>query len=516
MRRGPGTSGRRTRLSLGAGHHPGRRRKSHRLRRAAGDHALSQLAPTDAVRWFEQALSLLAQQPVEDERSRAALLVGLGNAQRQIGDSSFRETLLAAGRLARHAGDTDSLVAAALANNRGIQSTTSRVDTDRVAIIEAALAAVGDADSSLRARLLGLLALERTWDGDLDARRAVTDEALAIARRLGDPATLDVLLRRFQAIWHPDTVAERLANTTEAEALADLRGDPVARYWSANLRAISAAESADLAEFARCQAKQMALATETSQPTLRWLATWTRSAQVLMAGDAAGAEALADEVLRLGTESGQPDAQVFYGGAIVLIRWHQGRTDELIDMHERLMAEFPLPGLRGHLARVYVDAGRDGDARALLAGETATRFGFPEDAVLLPSLLGWSETAARLQDPVAASILYERLTPWTGQASFQGGLAGAVAHYLADLASVLGRYDAAERNFADALALHERLGAPFHIARTHLEWGRMLLARGELDDRAAARAHLESARDLAQRYGCALVDQRGAQLLSRC
>ena len=108
------------------------------------------------------------------------------------------------------------------------------VDADRVAIIDAALAAVGDADSTARARLLGLLALERMWDGDYPARRAVADEALAMARRLGDPATLlDVLLRRHDAITGPDTLAERLADTAEAEALADQLGDPIGRFWSA-------------------------------------------------------------------------------------------------------------------------------------------------------------------------------------------------------------------------------------------------------------------------------------------
>ena len=48
------------------------------------------------------------------------LRIGLGTAQRQTGDAAFRDTLLDAARRAADLGDTDRLVAAALANNRGM------------------------------------------------------------------------------------------------------------------------------------------------------------------------------------------------------------------------------------------------------------------------------------------------------------------------------------------------------------------------------------------------------------
>jgi hypothetical protein len=46
------------------------------------------------------------------------------------------------------------------------------------------------------------LAIERTWDGDYEARRELSDQAVALARQLGDPATLrGVLLLRRNTIW---------------------------------------------------------------------------------------------------------------------------------------------------------------------------------------------------------------------------------------------------------------------------------------------------------------------------
>ena len=73
---------------------------------------------------------------------------------------------------------------------------------------------------------------------------------------------------------------------------------------------VPAVESADLAEFTRCVDKQTALAAQIGQPTLRWLSTNYQSGRVLLAGDAEEAEALADEALQIGTETGQPDALI--------------------------------------------------------------------------------------------------------------------------------------------------------------------------------------------------------------
>jgi len=51
---------------------------------------------------------------------------------------------------------------------------------------------------------------------------------------------------------------------------------------------------------------------------------------------------------------------------------------------------------------------------------------------------------------------------------------GSVAHYLGALATVLERYSVAQDHFVAGLAMHEQLEAPFFIARSKLEWGRML------------------------------------------
>jgi len=487
--------------------------------RAAGDRALAQLAPDEALRWYRQALGLLDDQERDDPRLRAALGVGIGNAQRQTGDPEFGRTLLEAGRLARQVGDGGTVVAAALANNRGLFSVIGRVDHDRVEMIEAALASIGDVDSAPRARLLALLAIEHTWDGDYPGRRALSDNAVAMARRLGDPATLrDVLLLRHNTIWVPETVAERLQLTAEAETLAQAVGDPVGRFWSAIYRYCPAVQIGDRDEVTRCWELNRALAAQIGQPTLLWMSAWFDTIYVQLSGDVARAEQLAAETYQIGSESGQPDAVLIYAGAINAVRFHQGREAELVNALASSVAANPgLPFIRSALARTFVDLGRVDDARQLLAAEVDTDFPLPHDPGLLSAWITWAEVASRLGDVVAARMLYERLTPWPEQVVFNGSvIGGAIAHYLGQLATVLGRYDTAEEHFSMARTLHERLQAPFHHARTHLEWARMLVVRARPADGHHARTHLDTAIDLARRYGCALVEQQASELLALC
>jgi predicted ATPase len=96
--------------------------KAIKYARLAADRALEQLAPQEAVRWYRQALDLQDQTRGADRTERCELLVGLGEAERQVGDPAFRETLLDAAALARELHDTERLGRAVLANSRGLVS----------------------------------------------------------------------------------------------------------------------------------------------------------------------------------------------------------------------------------------------------------------------------------------------------------------------------------------------------------------------------------------------------------
>ena len=138
----------------------------------------------------------------------------------------------------------------------------------------------------------------------------------------------------------------------------------------------------------------------------------------------------------------------------------------------------------------------------------------PRDQTWLISLTVLAEMAARRRRRAACAAAYEELLPSDGLfAGSTGVLRGAVAHYLGLLATAAGSYEAAERHFRDAASMHERMQAPFHAARTELEWGQMLLEDPSSASNEGAQQHLERARQTAALHHCAQVERRADRLL---
>jgi hypothetical protein len=83
-------------------------------------------------------------------------------------------------------------------------------DRRLIPLLEEALVEVGDSNAELRALLLARLAGAMRDELDPAPRDRISREAVEIARRLGNPATLAYALDgRFAAIWAPDTGQER-------------------------------------------------------------------------------------------------------------------------------------------------------------------------------------------------------------------------------------------------------------------------------------------------------------------
>jgi tetratricopeptide (TPR) repeat protein len=484
----------------------------------AGRHAVAQLAPDDGVRWYRQGVGLHDQLDGAEDTTRFELLAGLGDAQRQAGDPEFRDTLLEAAALARRLDDGPRLVRAVLSNSRGFVSASGVVDDERLHALEDALAAVGDADSAERALLLATLAAELSFSPTDRARRvALSDEALALARRLDDPAALSrVLSLRFVTLWMPQTLQERLANSDENVAAARRTGDPVAEFHAVHWRAAAFVEAGRLNDAWRDVEHEATLAERLGQPTMRWLATYDRANLEVIAGSLTEAEQHAQEALQIATASAQPDALSFFTSQLTNIRYEQGRLAELQPLIAQVVADNPgIPAFRAVLALACCEGDLDDEARRILAHETASAFGeLPPDVTWLPGLVIYAEVAAHLQDRPAAEVLYEKLLPCAGQVVFSGVSAwGCVDHHLGAVASVLGRYTDAEEHLRSAAAANAELRAPIWVARTELATARLLLLRDGAEDRERGRAMLERAAAAAQRLGSATLARRAAGLL---
>jgi hypothetical protein len=215
-----------------------------------------------------------------------------------------------------------------------------RVDDERVAMLEEALAALGPEETPLRARLLARLGLELYYSGQAERRLALTDESLELARRLGDPGTLAAaLVARHYALWRPETVGERLKVAAELRKVAERTGDPELELEGAGWTVVDLLETGDI-EGADIQiAAASKLAEALQRPLYLWWTTGFRCARAQLDGDFELAERLADEALAIGQRGQAENAMHFYAQAIFTIRREQGRLGELEDamlMHERM------------------------------------------------------------------------------------------------------------------------------------------------------------------------------------
>src|SRR5262249_2336308 len=140
---------------------------------------------------------------------------------------------LKAAEIAKAIGSSERLARAAL-EFAGLNVVRTAGGLQQVQLLEDALALAPDGDDALKARLLARLAVDcRVVPNTTRRIAALSDEAIAMARRLSDPAVLAfVLLARHVAVWGPDNLEERLALTTEALRAAEVAGDLYHQIWS--------------------------------------------------------------------------------------------------------------------------------------------------------------------------------------------------------------------------------------------------------------------------------------------
>ena len=474
--------------------------------RRAGQAAVAAYAPDDAVTWFSQALDVLDRQGSPDHHERGQLLCELGTAQNYAGMPEHRQTLLDAADIAQRLGDTDLLVAAALGGRRGGGDVTE-ADPERAALLEAALSALGQGDPGARALLLGSLA-EVTDAREWQRRRELADEATTIAEGLGDALRLDVVSSFYHFRVQPEGAAERLAETAWACEAAERLGDPVIRFRACFYRTHACMEMGDVAEVDRRIDEMQSLVERTGLPYSRWQLLLTRGWRALLAGDLSTGERLNDEALTIASDIGAPEALGAYGAVLFHIHFLKGRTEELIEPFAQTAAENPaIDMLRVALASSYCSLGRLEEAAPLFEHDSATAFAeIPRDITWTTAMLHATESAVALRHREGAVVLYDLLAPYDNMVVFNGGTCeGALARSLGRLAHFLDRPDEAEAHFRTALAIVERIAAPYWTARTQLDFADLLRDVGKTDE---ATAFVKQSVETAKTFGFAGLESR--------
>jgi len=484
----------------------------------AGHRALAQLAHDEAVAYYIQALELLAAAGIaENDARRQELLISLGEAQRRAGDPAHRETLLSAARLAQQRDDADALARAALANTRGmLMVNAAGADTERIAVLQAALSAETH-DSAIRARLLATLALDNISHlEEIDRRIALSDEALAMARRIGDEPTLAaVLVSRYYTILSPATLDERVANIAELTELAERFADPVTKCRVDFLRHRCLLEIGDISGADAAFELGDSLARELSQPTLLWMAGWNRAGWLARKGRFREAEELIARNRDLGVSSGQLDADAYYAVQMAFVLREQGRLAELVETYEALRERWSLPVIEALLAEAYCDAGRETDARAVFGPFSGQLRRQPLNLVWDLMMTSWGAVASHLGETRDIADVYEALSPFCDRVVATTSLiCGAISHHLGVLARALGDLDRADEHLAAAAGIHQRMSLPTWVAHTALERGAVLLRRDRPGDQDEAVALLEQAIAGAVEYGLGGDERRARELLA--
>jgi AAA ATPase domain len=512
-------------------------------RRAAAE-ATGRLAHEEAAGHYARAVWLASL--AGDPAARRALLVELAEAHLRAGDlTEARARFLDAAAEARTAGDGLTLARAALGVHRGgARSLTTHADSIQLlqeawAALDAASSAdAGDAAwAGTRARVLACLARDLVHGVGQDHARALalSEQAVTLARTLGDPSTLALcLFAHHDALWVAGSAERRLPVVAEMAAAAAAAGDRVLGLEARLARFVALLELGDPAAFVAFNEAARA-ADELRQPHYQWMVGSRRAALALLAGRLAEARWLTGEAVALAERIGEPDGRnVAFAQRQELARLRGGAHGVLAALRAAIStsgAEWDEGVRQAVQAWVEVlelltrlpDAGHVHDLAALvqsrLEPSVARVLGWQQ----LEQRSGLAEVAAEAAAVDAAAVAdiaeraYQGLLPSAASMVVVGGAVvckDPVAHHLGVLAAVLGRWDQAVDHLRDAIARAQRLGARPSLVRGRCELGRVLLARGRPADRAQAEQLLRQAADAAGELGMGALAERATEALA--
>jgi tetratricopeptide (TPR) repeat protein len=201
--------------------------------------------------------------------------------------------------------------------------------------------------------------------------------------------------------------------------------------------------------------------------------------RALLAGSLDRADQLAAEALAAGGPGDPVTASQYYAIQLLAVRRDQGRMAELEQPARQLVGENPSrPAWRAALANLLCEDGRLSEAREEFERLAAHDFeDIPRDLDWMIAMILLSDVCADLGDAERAALLYERLEPYA-EANVVIGLAaaclGSAASFLGKLAATMGREDLTVEHFERALEANRALKAPVCLARTQLDYARVL------------------------------------------
>ena len=489
----------------------------------AGEYALGRLAFEDGADFYRRALALLDETKPSHMEPRCNLLLLLAESERRAGEQQeARAAFASAAEIAKQLGSSERLAVAALGYGGvgfgAMWFGEGKSDEFLLNLLEEAREALGKRDIWLRARLLTRSAQEMYWSPMRDKAAPLSREAVAIARRLGNPAELAAaLIGDFSVLLGPDNIDERARLADEALPLAEQAGDGDLVLRTRAFRAMIHGERGDRDALDAEIAEYMRLADTFRQAHHLWYARVLQAAQAMLDGKFDDVERLSKLALDLGKRGNdRNNAFLFFGGQILSLRMLQGRGQELeaslkgFDEQQSSLQgfeeEYPsLPVWRAALAHLYSEADRKEEARSTFDSMSKDGFAYvANDAFGMNALASLVLVCVYLGDADAARSLYERLVSHAGRYVWIPpalGTLGPVSFHLGLLAGVMRRQEETLAHFADALTESERMrDRPWNVM-SQFAFAVTLLLRRQPGDVERAHAILAEARTGASEMG---------------
>jgi tetratricopeptide (TPR) repeat protein len=316
----------------------------------------------------------------------------------------------------------------------------------------------------------------------------------------------------------PDGAGQRRAAADELLELAHGVDDLEMRFSAHHFRVADCLERADLAgvetELEACGHFAGLL----RQPLYRWQYGLLRAMRALLAGRAEESERLTLEAYEHGRVVDEQAAANLLAAQLFNHRWMVGRLGELAGAIDDFADQRPwIPTWRCAAAFLRSEIGELDAARERL--DEVGRHGFvdlPRDGNWSAGIAVAAYVASALGAREHAAALYELAVPTADRiviVAAGDALIGPLALPVAALATTLERWEEGLAHLKVADRLNARLDARPMIATAHRERARLLLARGRLEDLAAARHACNQALVLARDLGMARLIEQTQELL---
>lgn len=480
--------------------------KAARTYLQAGRGAMAIHANREALNLATRGLDCLSRSENAHEQSELLLDLHLLRADAMRHDGRFLECMSAYQQVAELAvavGAPEALARAAL----GYDEPRWRCNLDEPyanTLLERALARIGPDDSVLRVYLLAHLARGSQDSMPAEQRTALLDEAVDMAKRLGDSRALIESLRlRLSVDRTPERIEWRIGTLDETLGLAETIGDKQLQMELLTFRILDYVALGNAEGWGRDLEAHQKLADEVGEPFYQYLVKSMEVARTINAGQLEDAERLAGEAHAIGQPLGVDNVDGVLGVQMFTIRREQGRLRELAPFVKHFVEERGAGAAwRPGLAVIYADLDQQPGAIAEFQRLADDEFrSLPADSLWQASLCYLAEVCDYLRDERSAMVLYDLLRPYTDLTVVFGNgtvCLGATARFLGQLAMTMGEWDKAEAHLSYALDLNRRMNAVPWVANTLYQQSRLLLRRGRREDVEPAMQLLDEAGALAR------------------